>query len=90
LAESAKLAAFLYPAQRLPENLNAWLATQSTSRRSPLKFPANRNFTGKITISGGKDDNRTAETTVPQGLFSEFPKQTIREIFSEEQGILSG
>jgi hypothetical protein len=48
------------------------------------------NFTGKITISGGKDDNRTAETTVPQGLFSEFPKQTIREIFSEEQGILSG
>ena len=39
------------------------------------------NFTGKITISGLKATILKQETAVPQGLFSRFPKQTIREIF---------
>jgi hypothetical protein len=43
------------------------------------------NFTGKITISGGKTTIVQQKTTVPQGLFSEFPKQTIREIFSKNR-----
>jgi len=36
-------------------------------------------------ISGGKTTIVQQETTVPQGLFSEFPKQTIREIFPKNR-----
>jgi hypothetical protein len=39
------------------------------------------NFTGKITISGLKATIQEQETAVPQGLFSKFPKQIIREKF---------
>jgi hypothetical protein len=85
LAESAKLAAFLYPAQRLPENLNAWLATQCTSRPSPLKFPANREFYRENQDFRRQDDIVQQETTVPQRLFGEFPKQAIREIFPKNR-----
>jgi hypothetical protein len=43
------------------------------------------NFTGKTTISGLKATMLEQETAVPQGLFSEFPKQTIREIFPKNK-----
>jgi hypothetical protein len=39
------------------------------------------NLTGKITISGLKATTPKQETTMPQGLFSKFPKQIIREFF---------
>ncbi|MGA2058566.1 MAG: hypothetical protein ABSG88_25095 [Bradyrhizobium sp.] len=43
------------------------------------------NFTGKITISGLMATMLEQETAVPQGLFSEFPKQTIREIYPKNR-----
>jgi hypothetical protein len=43
------------------------------------------NFTGKITVSGLKAAIPEQKTAVSQGPFSEFPKQTIREIFPKNR-----
>jgi hypothetical protein len=43
------------------------------------------NFTGKIAISGLEATITKQETAVPQGLFSKFPKQTIREKFPQNR-----
>jgi hypothetical protein len=43
------------------------------------------NFTGKITILRPQRAISKEETAVPQGLFSKFPKQTIREIFPKNR-----
>jgi hypothetical protein len=43
------------------------------------------NFTGKITNLGRQAEVLEHETAVPQGLFNEFPKQTIREVFAKNR-----
>jgi hypothetical protein len=43
------------------------------------------NFTGKFTISSLKAAILEHETAVLQGLFSRFPKRTIREIFPKSR-----
>jgi hypothetical protein len=62
---------------------NAWLATQSHRPRLPPDSLQTRNLTGKITILGLELAISVQETTVPQGLFGKFPKQTNREISSK-------
>jgi hypothetical protein len=60
---------------------NAWLATQCRSHRSPAKFPANREFYRENHDFRPLTASVEQETAVPQGLFEQFPKQTIREFF---------
>jgi hypothetical protein len=43
------------------------------------------NLTGKIAISGPKATIAKQEIAVPQGLLTQFPKQTIREIFPKNR-----
>jgi hypothetical protein len=67
------------------ERRNAWLATQCRSHLSPANSLQTGNFTGKITILRPQRAISKEETAVPQGLFSKFPKQTIREKFPQNR-----
>jgi hypothetical protein len=65
----------------LPEaGMPGWRRSDDRTGLQPNSLQTG-NFTGKITISGLKATILKQETAVPQGLFSRFPKQTIREIF---------
>jgi hypothetical protein len=66
--------------------MQEWLAGDVAYRTGlQLNSLQTGNFTGKITISGLMATMLEQETAVPQGPFSEFPKQTIREIFPKNR-----
>jgi hypothetical protein len=61
-----------------------WRRSANRTRLQPNSLQTG-NFTGKITISGLMATMLEQQAAVPQGLFSEFPKQTIREIFPKNR-----
>ena len=65
----------------------AWLATQCRSHRSPLKFPANREFYGEFCILAALRLCLASRSPCAAGTFCSIPWRFKQGIVFEKQGM---